>query len=99
MANMEVAQTILHQLGDRKFIVMTGAKNLIGSHNSFSCKIGRNSKAISHVKITLNSKDLYDIEFIRIRKYEAKIINSYNDIYCDQLKDIFEENTGLYLTL
>ena len=60
-----IAKTILQQLGGNKFIAMTGAKNLGSTNKSLQFKIGRNSKSISHVIITLKSSDLYEMEFIR----------------------------------
>jgi NAD/NADP transhydrogenase alpha subunit len=91
------AETILQQLGGNKFIAMTGAKNFWSdsNYNKMGFQIGRNSKSISHVAITLNSKDLYNIEFVRIRKNQVKIVSKVVDIYADQLQDVFTENTGL----
>ena len=39
MANLQVANTILAQLGGGHFLVMTGAKNLVGSDNSLSMRL------------------------------------------------------------
>ena len=59
----EVAKTILAQLGGANFLLLTGAKNLTYSENSFSCKIMKNSKKVSHVKVVLNAMDTYDVTF------------------------------------
>ncbi len=91
---------ILKQLGGRRFLMMTGAKNLVYDNQdlSISMKIMRNAKKVTHVKIKLNSLDLYDLTFYNCGK-ELKIVSEINNIYCDQLQEIFEQHTGLYLTL
>lgn len=95
MSNLTVAKTILEQLGGNKFVVMTGAKNLGGTENSLSFRIGRNSSKSNCVKIVLNGSDLYDITFSHIRKFDLIEDQVYNDIYNDQLVEIFERYTGL----
>jgi hypothetical protein len=97
--DMTIAKEILRQLGGNKFIVMTGAKNLAGGDNYLSFKIGKNKTSCNYVKIKLNGKDLYDVEFGRIRGHEYKVLKTYNDVYNDQLRDIFTEYTGLYTSL
>ena len=72
--SQQVAKTILQQLGGNKFIAMTGAKNFGSSKNSLQFKIGKNSKSISHIIITLKSSDLYDVEFIRMRGTSRKVV-------------------------
>lgn len=100
-ANMEIAHTILSQLGGNKFIAMTGAKNLGASENGLSMKIMRNAKKVTHVKITLNGKDLYDVEFMKInnRSFEITVLAKFEDAYAEDLKGIFESSTGLYTSL
>jgi len=98
--NESVAKIILQQLGGNKFIVMTGAKNFVDHGNkALSFRIGRNSKGINYVKITLKASDTYDMEFGRIQgsKYTVKKIES--GVYNDQLQKIFTLHTGLYTSL
>ena len=54
---MEVAKTILSQLGGNIFVMMTGSKNLTAGKDSLSFKVGKNSTKVNYVKITLNGKD------------------------------------------
>ena len=96
-----VAKTILEQLGGQKFIVMTGAKNFfyVGS-NGLTFKIGRNKTRANTIVIKLNSKDLYDMELYRIDRNANEFkISEANDVYCDQLQEIFTSETGLYTSL
>jgi len=95
----EVAKTILQQMGGvNKIKAMTGACNFGASDNLVSFKFKMCKKA-NYVRITLNSMDLYDVEFIKIWGTKITIVKTYNGIYDDQLKSIFEDYTGLYLSL
>ena len=99
LTESQVAKTILQQLGGNKFIAMTGAKNLGASSKSLQMKIGRNSKSISHVVITLKSSDLYDMEFIRIRGTSRKVVKKVIGVYADMLGKMFTKYTGMNVRL
>ena len=100
MSDMRVAKTILEQLGGNKFCVMTGAKNLGGTENSLSMKIGRNKTSSNYLKITLNMMDLYDVKFSRVSpKGGERSVTEYNNIFNDQLVEVFEKHTGMYTKL
>ena len=90
-----IAKTILQQLGGNKFIAMTGAKNLGFTNNGLQMKIGRNSKGITHVIISLKSTDTYDVEFIKMRGVNRKVVKKLKGVYADQLGKIFTKFTGL----
>ena len=74
---------------------MTGAKNFGSSKNSLQFKIGKNSKSISHIIITLKSSDLYDVEFIRMRGTSRKVVKKLKGVYADMLQKIFTKYTGM----
>ena len=100
MSNLTVAKTILEQLGGNKFRMMTGAKHLAGDENSLSMRIGRNSSNSNYLKITLNSMDLYDMEFCKLTKLgEKKSVTEYNNVYNDLMRGTFTAHTGMYTTL
>ncbi len=100
MSNLKVAETILEQLGGNQFRMMTGAKNLGGTEDSLSMRIGRNSSNSNYLKITLNSMDLYDMEFCKLtRMGEKKSVTEYSDVYNDMLTEVFEKHTGMYTSL
>ena len=95
----QIAQTILKQLGGRRFIAMTGAKNIGFTNKGLSIKICKNAKGITHVVVDYNrGKDLYDMEFVKIRgtKRTGKKVKS---VYADDLKTIFKGYTGLRTSL
>jgi hypothetical protein len=94
----EVAKTILQQLGGAgRLNAMTGAYNFIDRGNGLSFKI-KNQRA-NYIKITLNSKDLYDVEVGRIRGMNYKVVKTADDLYFDQLIPFLEEATGMYFSL
>lgn len=93
---------ILNQLGGRRFLAMTGAKNLVYSqqqNNYLSFKIGRNKSGANYIKIVLNSMDTYDMKFIKIFKDKMTTVAEFENIYNDQLQEIFTDVTGLYTSL
>lgn len=95
--NKQKANEVLQQLGGNRFIVMTGAKNFVYSEaeNFLSFKIGGGAKAgINFVKITLNSLDLYRVEFSKLRACNLKVVAEFDGVYCDTLQEIFTQTTG-----
>lgn len=86
---------------------MIGAKNFVKSEEdnyvSFRFMRGAANKA-NFCKITLNSMDTYDIEFSKIttKKWgsvSVKPCDTFYGIYNDGLKEVFENETKLYLSL
>ena len=104
--NKQIATTILKQIG-HSALYMIGAKGkpMIALENGVIFKVGRNSKRVNKIKITLNSMDTYDIEFwynaFSLKKHEdkSKLISSEDGIYCDMLQDSIVRNTGLNVSL
>jgi hypothetical protein len=95
--NKEIAQTILNQLGGmNRLIAFTGAYNFVAINNGVSFRI-KNPKA-NYIKITLNGKDLYDLEVGRIRGTDYKVVGEQSDLYYDMLKSEIEKFTGMYLS-
>ncbi len=107
------ADTILKQLGGQNRVqTMIGVKQFLSDNGGRTLILKftnpkRNKP--NFVKITLNGKDLYDIEFGRTGKKKDKqlgislpsykVIKKTKDIYSDSLVDVFEKNTGLYLRM
>lgn len=97
--SQQIAKTIAAQMGGmNRLIAMTGAKNFGTNGNDLSFKFF-GCKKYSHVKIELNTMDLYDVTFYKCGKYEIKNKKEINGVYCDMLVDIFESETGLNLSL
>ena len=93
----QIADTILDQLGGNRFIAMTGAKGFtFDAEGALSMRIGRNSKSINYLKISLTPADLYTMEFKRIRGVKVTDVETFEGVYCDMLQELFTEATGLY---
>ncbi len=98
---MEIAKTILEQLGGGIFIAMTGAHTFIGHKDALSFKLPSNfaTDGINYIRITLNVMDTYDVEFGKTygTKYTQKSV--HKGIYVDDLKALISRTTGLALSL
>lgn len=105
MSNQDTAQTILRQLcgGPGRLCAMTGASSIVARPNGVQFKVsGQHPEKgrISHVAITLDpGKDLYHVDYFRIRAGEVIEVASSKGLYGDALKENFENNTQLYLSI
>jgi hypothetical protein len=100
---LEVAHTILEQLGGSRFITMTGARNILGDANSVSFRLpgagGFCKNGINYVKITPRSfRHLYCTVLSHSRHADQVSRRSVR-IYADALRDIFTSVTGLAVSL
>lgn len=108
-----IGATILQQLGGQKFVMMTGcSKFMIGEKSETNPKywlrmnIGQNSKGVNRLKVYYNEvTDDYTMEFYRQvmdhKTFDVKIsrVKIYENVFCDQLQELFTEATGLYTHL
>lgn len=99
----QIAATIYKKLGGNKFGVMTGAKNLIAYNDNdggMSFKLPKFAGVkVNYVKIMLNGSDLYNVTFSRIYANKLTVISEFKDIYNDELRNLFESETGLATSL
>jgi hypothetical protein len=96
---MEIATEISRQIGNRA-MTMIGASNLLGDTNSLQFKIGKNSKKVTHVRVTLDASDTYTVEFIRVgRGFSVATLATVGMVYADHLRAIIQEHTGMYVNL
>ncbi len=82
---------------------MTGAKNLLDGGSYLSFKLPGNPgfvrAGINCVKVALNGRDTYDLEFGRVRGDSYKVVETKSDVYADMLRDVFTSVTGLETSL
>lgn len=101
--NLEVANTILRQLGGRRFSVITGAKNFVGSADSLSFSLPGNpgyvKDGINCVRITLDPSDTYTVVFAKRRGSKLTVVAELTGVYDDMLQDVFSSRTGLATSL
>lgn len=109
---MRISDTILEQLGGNKFIACTGCHTFISGDNWdwLQMCIPRNGSKANRLTVKYNhDTDTYNMRFWRYtggrwnaKKYtfsEPKItdIKVYNEIYNDQLQELFTEVTGMHI--
>ena len=83
------AETILEQLGGNRFLVMTGSRVFSKGQHSLHLKLAPNKSGADRLTITINSLDLYMMQF---RKGTGESVLGINNVHSDQLKKIFMEN-------
>jgi hypothetical protein len=98
---MTTANQIFAQLGGNKFLAMTGAHTLISHGNALSMKLRTNKSKANYLIITLNGLDLYNVEFLKVNysKDTTTEVKIFENVYNDQLQNIFTEITGMYTKL
>lgn len=100
--NVEIANTIIQQLGHStaRMGLMIGAHTFTAGENNVTFKFKARAKNGSNcVRITLNPSDTYTVEFISLRGMSIKTKGSNEGMYAEDLKTLFERETGLYLSI
>lgn len=99
MNNPEIAKTILQQMnGMGRLKCMVGAYNFADHGNGVSFRF-KSSKVANYCKVILDADDTYSFELGKIWGHDYKVKKSCSGIYFDQLVELFEQHTGLYLSL
>lgn len=99
MADTNTATIIRDQIG-LETLYMLGAKDLLAGKNYFQFKV-RGSKKANTVKITLDADDTYHVECMKVRfmrktgEFKVKHSLDVSGVYCDQLRAMLREGTGL----
>lgn len=103
---VEMATTILNQLGGKRFVAMTGAKNFVGMPDGLRMDIGRNRSKANRLHISLDAgRDLYDVHFYyhsfsqKTLEVTVKNEQKFEGVEAEQLATLFEKVTGMYLAL
>lgn len=96
-SNLDVSRTILEQLGGRRFIAMTGARDLIGGTNYLMFRLpgGLAKNGINKVKITLDWTDTYIVEAMMLGPVVCETVEKTDFVYADDLQSVFTSQTGL----
>lgn len=97
----QISETILAQLGGKRFAMMTGANSFMHDDNgSLIFKLPAKQHGLAHfgVRIELNAMDTYDMHFLRMKRGASAVVETttHEGIYNDQLQTIFTKETGLY---
>ena len=99
MSKVELANEILRQIGGTgRLSAMIGAKQFVALDNGVAFKFPR-ANGINYIRITLNGKDLYDVEYLYVTVKKVTTKAKSEDIYCDMLKNDIEQTIEMYLSL
>ena len=98
---MNVAQTILSQLGGNRFITMTGARDLARTDDSLTFRLPANfaRDGVNLVKVTLAASDTYTVRFMKLSGLNLRECGEVEGVYAENLREVFTERTGLDCTL
>jgi len=101
-ADLTVANTILQQLGGRRFMAMTGARDFVGSAVALTFKLpAQANDGIRCVRVTLTAMDDYTVEFLGRgpRGLTWPVKATREGVYAENLAEVFTRVTGLYTRL
>ena len=101
---LQTAETIFQQFGGQNKLKFFVGANTFGFLNrpekeevDATFKFKMYSKA-NTVKVTYHRcPDVYTLQFLKVTKSGVKLVNSYSDVYFDQLIELFEKETNLVL--
>lgn len=95
-----VSDTIVQQMGGfGRIKVMLGAK-VFELPNGIGIKWPNKQRAKgNYVEIRLEPSDTYTMEFFNVSGSSKKSVKKYEDVYFDSLVEIFEKQTGWFLSI
>ena len=98
---MHVPEIIFQQLGGRCFAAVTGSRNFTGYNDGLTMTLAKNESGANRLAITLTPNDTYNMRFFEYSRARGTIkeIEEFDDVYCDELQDLFEQVTGFDLSL
>jgi hypothetical protein len=109
LKNNRTAVEILNQLGGNKFVAMTGSYNFLSGKDEgqefLRMHLRKNKSKANRLQITLNAMDTYNVHFYRFwisaktKEMNNDTVEYFENIYNDQLQEIFTRVTGLNTSL
>lgn len=94
---MNIAQTILEQIKtiDRMALYAWGAKDFVNMGDGLKFKTSGMTPWKGQVYIKYNyGRDLYEIQFFRVRKAEIKVDKVLEDVYAEDLVCVIDSFVG-----
>jgi hypothetical protein len=93
----QVAAAIFDQLGARKFLVMTGARDLVATAQGLQFKLPANfaKDGVNMIRVELSALDTYDVISGRWARFDFKEKARESLIYGEDLQRAFTRLTGL----
>lgn len=101
---MEIAKNILAQLGGAgRLKAMIDARQYVALENKGKHVGGLQfrfkGKGVNLAEIRLNGRDLYDVKFSMVRGYDVYLKRRFNDVYAEDLGDVFRDGAGVAISL
>ena len=101
---LQTAETIFKQFGGQNRLKFFVGANNFGFHNrpekeevDATFKFKMYSKANTVKVIYHRCPDVYTLQFLKVTRTGTKLVNSYTHVYFDQLIELFEKETNLFL--
>ena len=94
---MNIAQTIFAQIKaiDPNAIIAWGAREVMNMGDGLKFKTSGLTRYKGYVYVKYNSgKDLYEVQFFRLRKLEVKYDEIVTDVYAEDLVSIIDRVVG-----
>lgn len=100
MAGLEKAKIIYSQMGGNQMRAMVGAYSMVGRDNGLTFKF-KGCRKTNCLDIELDPSDTYNLKFWKITNHglNCKVVKEIKGVYADQLREIFEIETGLRVSL
>ena len=97
--NLNIAKTILEQLGGNRFIAMTGAKNFMAIESGLQFDLPKTRgfvrDGINKIQVHLDPTDTYTMMAFRQHGIACDLLRDEAGLYWDMLQYTFTEFTGL----
>lgn len=93
----QVAAAIFDQFGARRFLIMTGARELMATAQGLQFKLPANfaKDGVNMIRVELNALDTYNVIAGRWARLEFKEKARESMIYAEDLQRAFTRLTGL----
>ena len=98
---MNVPEIIFQQLGGQRFAAITGSRKFTGYIDGLTMTLTRNKSGANRLAIVLTPNDTSTMHFFKCSRTSDTItdIKVFDEVYCDELQDLFEQVTGFDLSL
>jgi hypothetical protein len=93
-----IALEIYAQLGGRRFSAMIGAKQIALAERKVTVKFPR-ANGVNRLEVELDSYDTYTVKFQYEHGVKLATKSEFAQVYSEDLRDLFENVTGLYTSL
>lgn len=103
MTNIEAANIVAEQLagGVNKLVAMVGARDIVAIPGGLQFKFMKTERTKANtLRIEVNgATDLYTVSFLKVRGGKVEKVGEFGDVFCGDLRGMFERFTGLALGL